>query len=99
VINFDANPVDAELIRRIVARAIREGVIAKKYSVDIEMDLRAVHLNDVPLRLVDMLQAKPFDLDHDILGINRHLDRETGKLRSCFLPRFAAKVEVRDARA
>ena len=26
---------------------------------------------------------------HDVVGIAHHLDRKTGKLKDCFLPRFA----------
>jgi hypothetical protein len=54
-----------------------------------QMDLEACH-STCPLDLDRMLTAKQSDLMHDIGGIRRHLDRDTGELRDCFVPRFAA---------
>ncbi len=36
-----------------------------------------------------LLGADPFNFAHDIGGIYRHLDRDTGELKDCFWPRFA----------
>ena len=36
-----------------------------------------------------MLDGRDQDLAHDVAGIMRHLDRETGELRDGFTPRFA----------
>lgn len=52
------------------------------------MDITAVHLNGCPLRLKELLEARDLDFAHDLGGIARHLDRRTGKLTNCFLPRF-----------
>lgn len=57
-------------------------------SQTLQMDLAATH-SKVPLRLQDLLDADDFDFTHDIGGIMRHMDRTTGKLGGCFLPRFA----------
>jgi hypothetical protein len=54
------------------------------------MDLTACHANGCPLKLEKMLSwERDFDLAHDVWGINRHIDRKTGEMPDCFLPRFA----------
>ena len=58
------------------------------------MDITCVHANGCPLDLDAMLRAigdseQETDLIHDLLGIRRHLDRTTGQLLDCFVPRFA----------
>ena len=55
---------------------------------DVKMDLIATHLS-VPLRLNDLLDAADSDFVHDIVGIERHLDRRAFTLRDHFRPRFA----------
>jgi hypothetical protein len=46
-----------------------------------------------PLDLERMLAAEPFDFGHDFFGIRHHMNRRTGVLEDCFVPRFA-KQEV-----
>lgn len=41
------------------------------------------------LDLHALLAADIIDFTHDILGINRHLNRSTGKLDSSFSPKFS----------
>jgi hypothetical protein len=53
------------------------------------MDLTATHLNGTPLRLQEMLYSKDGDLIHDVVGIHNNLDRRTGRMMNCFLPRYA----------
>lgn len=55
------------------------------------MDITATHANGCPLKLAELLAADDFNFSHDVAGIYRHLDRTTGKLLDCFLPRFAQK--------
>ena len=57
--------------------------------VSVEMDITACHLNGCPLRLKDLLEADDFNFVHDVAGIMGRMDRKTGKLTRCFLPRFA----------
>lgn len=57
--------------------------------MDCILDIEAAH-TDVGLRLDDLLQADEANFAHDIGGIARHLNRDTGKLENCFLPRYAA---------
>lgn len=54
------------------------------------MDLLAAH-NSNPLRLQDMVSGPDFDFVHDVFGIRRHLNRETGELGDCFSPRFSRR--------
>jgi len=56
---------------------------------DIKMDVLATHLT-TPLRLNALLDADEENFAHDIVGIERHLDRQTFTLRDCFSPRFTA---------
>jgi hypothetical protein len=53
------------------------------------MDLEACHASGCPLDLRGLLDAADMDYWHDISGINQHLDRETGHLMNCFVPRYA----------
>lgn len=53
------------------------------------MDVIAVHMNGRPLRLEALLAADDFNFAHDVFGIRRHLDRDTGELTQCFVPRFS----------
>lgn len=66
---------------------------AERSALNIYLDLVATHANGCKLEAKRLYDADDFNLMHDIAGINRHLDRETGKLGGCFLPRFAAKQE------
>lgn len=52
------------------------------------MDVDACH-RSCPLKLAELLAADDFNFMHDVIGIMKHLNRMTGKLEDCFLPRFA----------
>lgn len=54
------------------------------------MDITATHLNGCPLQLQKFLDADDFNFAHDLVGIVNHMDRSTGQLIRCFLPRCAA---------
>lgn len=90
--SFDVSPADHDLIQKIAERAVD---LRSSLSVlDTEMDVTACHANGCPLDLPRMLasgEAGEYDFLHDVLGIARHLDRNSGALRDCFLPRFARK--------
>ena len=90
MVNFDCSKTEARLIAKIANRAVimaaNNGV---KYPfMDCEMDVTAVHCNGCTLNLERLLAADDFNFAHDVFGIRRHIDRETGKLQNCFLPRF-----------
>lgn len=54
-----------------------------------QMDILATHVI-TPLRLIDLRDADDANFAHDLFGIARHLDRNTGRMQDCFLPRFTA---------
>lgn len=95
-ISFRTSPRDFDLIAEIADRAERLG---KKYRhareqrtrSDYEMDIAATHVNGCPLNLQKLLEADDFNFAHDVFGIERHLNRSTGELENCFVPRCAAK--------
>jgi hypothetical protein len=77
-----------EIIRRFQNLAPNSPAASDKAGL--MMDIEACHCNGCPLRLDELLQSNNFDFLHDVAGIYRNLDRLTGKLQDCFLPRFAA---------
>jgi len=90
-ISFKVSKEEHTTIVKIVERAVKTatdaGYMADRQTT--EMDLVACHANDIPLDLDGLLVANDFDFAHDIFGIQTHIDRETGKLGHCFLPRYS----------
>lgn len=80
------------IAERAVALAHTHGIEYDKLSA--MMDINAVHSNGCPLRLDELAAAEPAHFAHDVLGIRRHIDRETGKLGDFFRPRFARQAGV-----
>jgi hypothetical protein len=80
MVNFDATKEDAKLIRDVARRVFDMNPDTDYNYLDLVMDLEAVHS---PLDFPD------FDFEHDIYGIQRHIDRTTGKLTDFFVPRCA----------
>ncbi len=78
---------EIELASDIAKRAVK--LLGKGTVSMFAMDIQACHTNGCCLKLVDLLKAVDGDFLHDVCGINRHIDRETGKLKDCFLPRYA----------
>ena len=75
-----------------IARRARDMLLEHRVDrpvLDIMMDVVATHCNGSPLRLGDLLAANDFNFLHDISGIAKHLNRETGQLENCFRPRFS----------
>jgi len=73
-------------IGKIAERACKGAQLDKTTTI---MDISAAQI-DCPMRLDELLQADELNFWHDIGGISRHLDRETGQLTDCFVPRYAA---------
>lgn len=97
-INFKCTIEDARLINEIVKRGLK---LARDNRIEYDamsahMDVTAAHCNGCPLKLAELLAAPDADFGHDFLGIRRHIDRRTGKLGGCFLPRLA---QANDSRA
>lgn len=89
--NWQTTKEDFDWITKIADRAAamaeQQG---REYPYrDALMDVTAVHANGCPLRLEELYNAPPFDFSHDIAGIHNHVNRETGQLKDCFMPRYA----------
>lgn len=95
-VSFKVSNKDSELISLIAKRAVKQAAEQeiKIEPLDMTMDLTAVHANGCPLRLADLLTADEFNFAHDIHGIRFNLNRRTGRLGNCFVPRFAAPQEA-----
>lgn len=88
-IKFNATKEDCEIIGKILDRAQEMGHLSQRNRINSDMDITACHLNGTPLRLADWLAANDFNFVHDLYGIDHHMNRRTGKLEGCFVPRFA----------
>jgi hypothetical protein len=90
-ITFHVSRVEMDIINKIADRAV---AMAKKHGVNYDkmtadMDVTACHANGCPLDLPKLLAADNFNFSHDIFGIARHINRSTGQLENCFVPRCA----------
>jgi hypothetical protein len=82
--------------RKLSALADRAVSMAVAYNIEYDkqwalMDLTACHANGMPLDLEKLAGADDFNFAHDVFGIRRHLDRDTGTLQNCFVPRCHAQ--------
>lgn len=96
-ISFETTRVEFREISEIADRSLglsKARINDPWTKQDIMMDLSAVHANGNPLRLEELRQADDFNFAHDILGIRRHLNRETGKLEDGFRPRFSRRKDA-----
>lgn len=92
MVSFDVSRDDSDLIAGIADRAEAIGMVTSNYDrMTLMMDVTACHANGCPLDLKRLYEADRFNFVHDIAGIARHMDRKSGQLTDCFLPRFAAK--------
>ncbi len=88
----DFTPDELATVDRILDRA---ETMARDHGTTIgraslEMDLSATHALK-PLDLDRLLAADDFNFSHDVFGIMRHIDRATGKMGDCFVPRFTRR--------
>lgn len=92
MINWTATKEEFKAMARIAHRAC---ALNPDYNYQTcLMDLNATHSNGMPLDL-ERLEAFPdFDFAHDVFGIANHIDRDTGKLTRCFVPRCAKRKVI-----
>ena len=88
-VSFDVTSDEQFLIERI---AKRMQPLYHRLNIDDDkttmlMDITACHANGCPLDLRKLLEADDFTFGHDVLGIRRHINRQTGQIENCFLPR------------
>jgi len=79
---------DQNICIKIINRA--KNLIEIKDRIGAEMDIQAAHIT-YPLKLKELLAADNFNFMHDVCGISNNINRETGELENCFVPRFARK--------
>lgn len=95
-ISFSVTQGEHAAIMRCVDRFASFVKQTRGRSVDrlaLMMDLSACHANGTPLRLDELADtADEFSFIHDVGGISRHIDRDTGKLLDCFSPRYSARL-------
>lgn len=87
---MNASRYEIAIIGEIARRAHK---LAARLGVDYPvltamMDIEACHCNAVPLRLADLKLADDANFGHDVFGIRAHLNRSTGMLEDCFVPRY-----------
>lgn len=90
-IKWVCTTADHELIERVVNRALADWPAGteKPSRLELTMDITAVHLNGCALDLEKLLGFDAFNFLHDVGGMRRKLDRNTGQLTDFFLPRCA----------
>lgn len=88
-IKFNSSKKDFALIEIVVNRAVSKDKLLD--AKDLTMTIEAVHCNGNKLDLPRLLAADDFNFTHDIYGMLRHVNRRTGKLEHCFVPRFSAR--------
>lgn len=87
IANWNATKEECKVISEIVARAWETVKPIYKDRMTLFMDIEAVHSNGFPLDLNKLLLFDDGNFYHDIYGIAKHLDRNDGTLKDCFLPR------------
>jgi len=88
ILKWNASEGERALMQQIAKRALKETLIQGSRQ-DLLMELEATHSNGNPMDFQALLKAPAFDFAHDIYGIRNHLNRKTGKLEHCFVPRFS----------
>ncbi|GBQ19857.1 hypothetical protein AA12717_0374 [Gluconacetobacter sacchari DSM 12717] len=100
MVKFDISVEDAVLVGLIADRVVdvlisggaeRIEIPWKEFCLEMRMDLVAVHANGCPMDFDRLLNADKNTLMHDVGGIAKYLDRDTGRLTECFRPRTALK--------
>lgn len=90
LVQFDTRPETMATIRMIVDRFQQlTWLLQPDELTTLTMDLSAAKADDSKLDLDRLLSSDDCDFAHDVGGIMRHMDRGTGTLTGCFLPRCA----------
>lgn len=91
MIIWNISKADLSIVEKIVNRAIHEHLINIDEWEALTMAITAVHLNDFTLDLNKLLNAEIPLFLHDIVGIKKFINRETGTLNNFFVPRCTTK--------
>lgn len=82
-----AREIIMKIADRGAALALTHGVRNVR-AFDVLFAVTLVH-DKLPLRLQELAEADDANFGHDVFGILRHIDSDTGELRG-FCPRFVA---------
>jgi hypothetical protein len=96
-VRFTATHEELKTIKEIARRAEEMSRGENEiYSLkDWQMTIEACHCNGTPLRLNALLEADDETFGHDVFGIERYLDKDTGKLDPAkFCPRLAMPTQT-----
>lgn len=96
--SFQVSATDRALIERIVDRtldiiAAGQPLAKRDRRTNLIMDLTACNANGNPMDFAKLADADDFNVMHDVGGISRHIDRDTGELLNFFSPRFSARQQ------
>ena len=74
-------------IVEIAKRAEEKGLLMFDRT-SLIMDIQVAH-EQFNLKLNELLNADDFDFSHDIVGIQKNINRQTKTVENCFLPRYS----------
>jgi hypothetical protein len=92
--DFSTDNLDNDHLNLVVDRAIRQQLNQHPDKISLKMDLIATNNHVIKLDFRGLFEADDFNFTHDICGIQACLNRETGEMERCFLPRFGRVEEV-----
>jgi hypothetical protein len=90
ITNWEITEQEHDLLMQVVDRAMRDLTGYPDEPRTLIMDLTACHANGCPLDFAGLLAAPMQDFSHDVYGIRKAINRQTGKLtEDVFTPRYA----------
>jgi hypothetical protein len=94
ITNWEISKPEFDLLVQVADRALAAFTHYPDDKRTLVMDLMACHANACALDFKSMLEGPLQDLSHDIYGIRKHINRDTGKLEDFFTPRYALANHV-----
>jgi len=92
-VSFEIPLADRILIQKIVGRF--NNIFKEVSIVGLTRDLEITHANGCPLDLIKLNEADNALFLHDVAGIIRNLNRDTGQLENLFRPGCAVPTKWR----
>jgi hypothetical protein len=99
ITNWEITNPEFDLLVQVADRALAAFTHYPDDKRTLVMDLMACHANACALDFKSMLEGPLQDLSHDIYGIRKHINRDTGKLEDFFTPRYALANHVPEQEA
>lgn len=100
MMDFNLTKDEQVLMSKIIERFTRIlSIEFPKHQIDVpstSMDLIACHKYGEALDLEKLLGSDRFTFLHDVCGISKYINRKTGQLTECFVPR-CVKAKTEDA--